>query len=130
MKRRGLTLLEALFSLVLLAAVVFSAQVVTVGLLRGTRRSEAHQPALVALQYTLDKVRLRARQLGPAPLNFGGTTLGFAYQVDELAPLENPDDRPQLLPIRRWRVRLEFPVTDARGQSVMRSYEATTSVAL
>ena len=122
---RGLTLLETMISLVLLALLLFSAQVVTIGLLRATRHNDDHKAALMALQYTLDAASLRARRDWNLAQNYSGNVQGFTYQVDELAPLPNPRHPSANLSLRRLRVRLNYPSGNA-----VKVYEAVTSVIL
>lgn len=129
-KKSGLSLLEVMVATLILALVIWSLQVLYVGLLRGTMKAERHQGAVAALDTLTQHFKDHAR------MNWATETVviedgefnGYLYRVEESAPLMNPLDTEGGLKMRLVRVTLTFDDKDpVTGADVKRKKTAVVS---
>lgn len=133
--RRGLTLVETLVSLFVLAFLGTSLLVVYTSMVSGSRKSNVNQDAIAALDTVRDCWEIKIRDSWPdtpapdAAVSYPATTYGdYTYRVDDLGRIKNPLDNTVYLEMKRVRLQLDYKDQDARSQVVTRTYETVFHV--
>lgn len=130
----GLSLLEVLVSLGLLALVIFSVVTVYTGLLAGTGRADVNREAVAVLDALTDLWEKRIREQWPAepppdpPSTVRGEFEGRMYRVDDHGRLLNPDKPEEYLQLKRVTLQVEFEEFARDGRKITRRYDTTVLV--
>lgn len=127
---RAFSLLEVMVATLILALVIWSLQVLYVGLLRGSLKAERHQGAVAALETLTQHFKDHARLhwTSQSVIIEDGEFQGYLYRVEESAPLVNPLDPDGGLKMRLVHVTLTFDDKDpATGADVKREKTAVIS---
>lgn len=130
MRRSGLTLLEMLVSLFILAFLSTSLLVIYTSLVGGSRKSNVNQEAVAALDTVRDCWEIKIRDSWPdtpapdAAVSYPATAYGsYTYRVDDLGRVKNPLNTSVYLEMKRVRLQLDFKDKDAENQVITRTYE-------
>lgn len=135
MKGRGLTLLETLVSLALLALLAGSLLVIYTAVMAGTRKADVNQDAVGALDTVRDAWEIRIRDDWPAsnppdaPVSYSNLSFdSYVYHVDDFGRIRNPLDPAQYLEMKRVRLRLDFKDKTPQNEEITRRYETVFHV--
>lgn len=124
--KRGLSLIEVVVSLGILALVVGSVLLVYVGLMAGTRKADVRMAAVSALSTVTDLWKIRLKESWPethpaddVTVVYSGQIREFLYEVEDLGRQPNPapvpgwdsDDPRRYLSLKRARVTLQYEDT-------------------
>jgi prepilin-type N-terminal cleavage/methylation domain-containing protein len=134
-KGRGLTLLETLVSLALLALLAGSLLVIYTAVLAGTRKADVNQDAVGVLDTVRDAWEIRIRDDWPssnppdAPVSYSNLSFdSYVYHVDDFGRIRNPLDTTRYLEMKRVRLRLDFKDKTPQNEEITRRYETVFHV--
>lgn len=133
--RRGLTLMETLVSLFVLAFMGTSMVLIYTSIFFGSRKSDTNQDAVAALDTVRDFWELKIRDSWPdtpapdAAVTYPDTPFGdYVYRVEDLGRIKNPLDTSVYLEMKRVRLELDFQDKDPQNKEYTRTYETTFHV--
>ncbi len=135
MKRAGLTLVEVLVSLFILAFLSSALVVVYTSMLGGSRKTAVNSESVAALDAIRDCWEIKIRDTWPdtpapdAPITYPGTPYrDYVYRVDDLGRVKNPLNTSVYLEMKRVRLQLDYKDQDADHNTITRTYETVFHV--